>query len=114
VSDSDLRAELARAGVVLMPSRYEGLGLVALEAQAAGALVVGYDVDGLRDAVADPLLLVPPGDVSALVALTLSVVDQPERRAEVADRVLRAVRAAPSWDAVARRLEEVYAQVTSR
>ena len=29
-----LGAEYARAAVVVMPSRYEGLGLVALEAQA--------------------------------------------------------------------------------
>ena len=46
---------------------YEGLGLVALEAQAAGAVVVGCDVDGLRDAVAEPSVLVAPGDAAALV-----------------------------------------------
>ena len=46
-----LNREYARAAVVVMPSRFEGLGMVALEAQAAGTPVVGFDVDGLRDAV---------------------------------------------------------------
>jgi len=35
VSDDELHDLYARAAVVLMPSRYEGLGLVALEAAAA-------------------------------------------------------------------------------
>src|SRR5205807_2113913 len=52
VSDEELWRQYARAAVVLMPSRYEGLGLVALEAMGAGCAVVGYDVSGLRDALA--------------------------------------------------------------
>ena len=39
VSDQQLAAEYASAAVVLVPSAYEGLGLVALEAMAAGAAV---------------------------------------------------------------------------
>ena len=111
VAEARLQEEYARATVVLMPSSYEGLGLVALEAQAAGALVIGYDVDGLRDAVPDPSLLVPPRDVSALGALTVEVVGNPQRFAEVAARVAEVVRAGHSWGAVARRLEEVYTAV---
>ncbi len=60
-----LNHEYARAAVVLMPSRFEGLGMVALEAQAAGTPVVGFDVDGLRDAVGVGGVLVPPGDMAA-------------------------------------------------
>jgi glycosyltransferase involved in cell wall biosynthesis len=111
VEDSRLRVELARAAVVLMPSRYEGLGLVALEAQADGTLVVGYDVDGLRDAVVDRSLLVEAGDVAALARLAEGLLADPGRRAEMADTAMRRVRAEHSWDAVARRLEQVYAAV---
>jgi glycosyltransferase involved in cell wall biosynthesis len=111
VSEARLHQEYARAAVVLMPSLYEGLGLVALEAQAAGALVIGYDVDGLRDAVADPALLVPRGDVTALGALAADVVTQPQRFGELAAGMAAAVRSRHSWDTVAHRLEEVYAAV---
>jgi D-inositol-3-phosphate glycosyltransferase len=37
------------ADVVVMPSRSESFGLVALEAQACGTAVVGADVGGLRE-----------------------------------------------------------------
>jgi glycosyltransferase involved in cell wall biosynthesis len=111
VGEERLVAEYARASIVVMPSRYEGLGLVALEAQAHGAVAVGYDVDGLRDAVTSPGLLVAPGDRLALVRVCLDLLDSPQRRAEVAAAGRERVRAAHSWGAVARRLEEVYHEV---
>ena len=59
------------AAVVAMPSTYpEGLGLVALEAMAAGAPVVGTAIGGIPESVIDGETgwLVPPGDVAALAA----------------------------------------------
>ena len=65
-------AELLRdATVVAVPStRAEGLGLVALEAMAAGALVVGTAVGGQAETVRDGEngLVVPPDDAAALAA----------------------------------------------
>lgn len=111
VDDGRLWAEYSRATIVLMPSRYEGLGLVALEAQAHGAVVVGYDVEGLRDAVPEPGLLVRPGDVGGLVSVCLGLVDDPQRRRELADRGRERVREQHSWPEMAARLEQVYAVV---
>jgi glycosyltransferase involved in cell wall biosynthesis len=45
------RAVAASGGAMLMPSRYEALGLVAIEAAAAGAPTFGTDVLGLREAI---------------------------------------------------------------
>lgn len=112
VDDATLSAAYSRAAVVVMPSRYEGLGLVALEAQAHGAVVVGYDVDGLRDAVPEPGLLVSPGDLAALVAVCVGLIDAPQRRSELAARAQLRVRAEHSWEGMAARLEQVYADVT--
>jgi glycosyltransferase involved in cell wall biosynthesis len=111
VGEGRLAAEYARAAVVLVPSHYEGLGLVALEAQAHGAAVAGYDVAGLRDAVPERDLLVTPGDTAALTDLCLRLIDEPQRREEVSQRARSWVRTAHSWESVARRLEEVYATV---
>lgn len=111
VDEGRLGAEYARASILLVPSRYEGLGLVALEAQARGAVVVGYDVDGLRDAVAEPGLLVRPGDEAALVRACVNLIDAPGRLAEVALAGQERVRAAHSWERIGGRLEEVYGQV---
>jgi glycosyltransferase involved in cell wall biosynthesis len=114
VDEARLAAEYARASIVVVPSRYEGLGLVALEAQAQGAVVVGYDVDGLRDAVAERSLLVAPGDAGALVRLCVGLIDDPRRRDELAHAGREWVRDSHSWERIGRRLEEVYDEVRGR
>lgn len=50
---SELDDLYASAAVVLMPSRYESFGLVAIEAMAAGAPVVGFAVGGLAEVIED-------------------------------------------------------------
>jgi glycosyltransferase involved in cell wall biosynthesis len=111
VDDERLSREYAHASVVLVSSRYEGLGLVALEAQARGAVVVGYDVEGLRDAVAERSLLVAPGDVAAMAQLCLALADDPARRDELARAAYAWVRTHHSWERIGARLEEVYDSV---
>ncbi|MBJ7593671.1 MAG: glycosyltransferase family 4 protein [Candidatus Dormibacteraeota bacterium] len=111
VDDERLAREYAEASLVLLPSRYEGLGLVALEAQGRGAVVVGYDVDGLRDATAERSLLVDPGDVAGMVRLCLHLNDEPTRRDELGRTAHRWVRERHSWERIGARLEEVYTAV---
>jgi glycosyltransferase involved in cell wall biosynthesis len=107
-----LNREYARAAIVVMPSRFEGLGMVALEAQAAGTPVVGFDVDGLRDAVGSGGVLAPAGDLSALRVAAKDLLDDPVRRSELGARGREVVLAEHSWDAIAKRLDEIYAGVT--
>lgn len=59
---------LRRSSICAVASEKEGWGLVAMEAQAAGSPVVGYDVVGLNEAVQSGRtgLLVPFGDWRAL------------------------------------------------
>jgi len=106
-----LQREYARAAVVVMPSRFEGMGMVALEAQSAGTPVVGYDVDGLRDAVRDGGVLVPAGDLAALEGAIAALLADTARRVETGERGRAAVGAAHSWDTVAARLEGIYTAV---
>ncbi len=108
---SALHREYARASLVVMPSRFEGLGMVAVEAQSAGTPVVGYDVDGLRDAVGVGGVLVPSGDIPALRNAVYALLDDAGRRAETGQRAREASGVGRSWDDVAARLEEIYAAV---
>jgi glycosyltransferase involved in cell wall biosynthesis len=91
-----------------MPSSYEGLGLVAAEAIARGAPVAGYDVDGLRDLVppSGGGVLVPAGAVLALAEATWSCLTM--RNGSEAAAAREWLRRNHSWDAVGRRLVEVY------
>jgi glycosyltransferase involved in cell wall biosynthesis len=67
---TELHALMAGAHAVVVPSRREGLGLVAVEALALGRPVVASRVGGLTETVEDGVdgILVAPGDVRALAA----------------------------------------------
>lgn len=71
-----------RAAVVVVPSREEGLGLVAVEAQLCRAPVVAYASGGLPDVVQPGAggALVPVGDVRALAAAIGELLEDPDRR----------------------------------
>lgn len=66
----DARSLLAAADVALLPSRWEGHPLVALEALAAGVPLVATTARGIRELLVSGQdgLLVPPGDPAALAA----------------------------------------------
>lgn len=48
---TDIRSFLADCDAVIVPSRWEAFGLVALEARAAGRPVIASDVDGLPEQI---------------------------------------------------------------
>lgn len=69
-----LESSYRACDLVLMPSRYESFGLVAIEAMAAGKPVIALDSSGVREVVEDSVsgVLVPPDDTaSARIALAL-------------------------------------------
>jgi glycosyltransferase involved in cell wall biosynthesis len=113
IGDAELRELYARAAVLLVPSRYEGLGMVALAAMAAGAAVVAYDVTGLRDAVGDRGVLVPPGDVTALAGAAAGFLADRTHRSEVAERARGVVRRTYAWGTCARRVRALYRRVAA-
>ncbi|HEY3730328.1 MAG TPA: glycosyltransferase [Steroidobacteraceae bacterium] len=65
---SELEAYYASAEIIVMPSRWEGLPLVGLEAMRAGRPVIASEVGGIPELVEHGVtgLLVPPDDVGAL------------------------------------------------
>lgn len=76
---ADARAIVAAADVLVLPSRWEGLPLVVLEALAAGTPVVATAVRGVRELLADGStgLLVDPDDPAALAAAVRRVLAEP-------------------------------------
>lgn len=85
----DAGALLSAFDVLAMPSRYEGLPLVALEAMHSGVPVVATPVGGLPELLEDTGLFVPVDDDRALAeALSGLLIDAPAR-ARLADRARR-------------------------
>jgi glycosyltransferase involved in cell wall biosynthesis len=92
---------MAGALAMVMPSRFEGFGMVAAEAMAAGIPVVAAGVDAVPDVVGeDGGVLVPREDAAATARAIAALLDAPERRAALsASARVRARRW--SWDQVA-------------
>lgn len=77
---ADAASLLGAADVLLMPSRSEGLPMVALEAAAMGTPVVAFPAGGLADS--GLAACVPAGDADALIERALGLVADQELRAE--------------------------------
>jgi glycosyltransferase involved in cell wall biosynthesis len=90
---SDVPDLLASFDVFAYPSRFEGLCLAVLEAQAAGVPVVATPVGGIRETVVDREtgLLVPPGDPRALAEGIVRLLDDRALGRQLAQRARQRV-----------------------
>lgn len=105
-------ADLMRgARALALTSHQEALGLVVLEAMAAGTPVVASRVGGVPEIVEDGVtgLLFEPGDAAGLVAGLTSIIEEPEAARERAERA-GAFAAGFGWDAAIDRYLDVYEQ----
>ncbi|OWY59958.1 hypothetical protein B7486_71775, partial [cyanobacterium TDX16] len=103
------------ADVVLVPSRSESFGLVALEAGACGIPVVAADVGGLRTIVEDGRtgFLVPSRDPGHWAELTDRLLEEPGLAAAMGEAA--ALRARDfTWSTTAARLRRLYADLSVR
>ncbi len=82
---SDLVPLLRASDIVVIPSREEGQGFVALEAMACAKPVAASDVGGLPQTVLNNRtgVLFPVGDSEALARTLVKLLNDPERRREL-------------------------------
>ena len=84
---------IARAAILVQPSRREALGTALLEAMALGVPVIASATGGPAELLADGHgVLVPPGDVPRLAAAISELLADPALRAELRHRGLARVR----------------------
>jgi glycosyltransferase involved in cell wall biosynthesis len=112
--DEAARADLLAGSLALvLPSRYEGFGLPAIEAMAVGTPVIATAVGAIPEVVGDAARLVPAADVEELAAAITSLAASSELRAELATRG-RARAALFSWERTVDGLESLWARVAGR
>jgi glycosyltransferase involved in cell wall biosynthesis len=74
---ADAREILAAADVFVLPSLWEGLPYVLVEAAALGKAIVATDIDGVREVLRSGVtgILVPPKDAGSLAAAVVSLLE---------------------------------------
>lgn len=80
LTHDQMMAQIADADLVVIPSRFEGFGLTALEAMALARPVIAAQVGGLPEVLGEVGVLTPAGDPVALASAIDALLDDPERR----------------------------------
>ena len=114
--DRALVALLAAADVVVLPSRYEPFGIVALEAAAAGAPLVASTAGGLAELVVRrrDRPVGEPGDVDGIVAGVRAVLADPAAAARRARAAKARLAAEFDWTGIAEATAAVYRAASVR
>ncbi len=107
---SDAREILSRLDVFVLPSLWEGLPLVLIEAAALGRPIVATAVEGSREIIADGEtgLLVPPADSAALAAAVRRLLDDPALAARLAARARETIPPRFTLEKMVSGYEEIY------
>ncbi len=114
---TDVPSWLGCFDLFVLPTLWEGMGRVFLEAQAAGIPVIGTKVGGVPDVVRDGVtgFLLPPGDVEALTDTIERLLTNPDLRRQMGIAATQFV-ADQSFSVqfMVRKIEQVYEEAWQR
>ncbi len=113
VSTDTLVNLYSRAALVVVPSRYEGFGLPAVEAMSCGTPVVATAVGALPEVVraCGGGVIVEDASALSLAKAIQALLEQPETRAQLGARGRQRADALYAWPRVAAATEEVYREL---
>ena len=113
LTQAELDAAYARADLFVMPSLFEGYGMVLTEALARGLPILSTTGGAAAETAPDEAALkVPPGDVAALRAGLARLVNNADERRRRADAAWQAASALPRWRQTATIVAEICAKVS--
>ena len=112
----NIREMLTAFDLIVVPSRYEGLSLLLLEAMVQKLPVVATRVGGNAEAIIDGQsgLLVPPDDPAALAAACLRILEHPELAGDLGQGALRRVRENFTFEQMVREYENLYLRLKGK
>jgi glycosyltransferase involved in cell wall biosynthesis len=111
--DAALDALYASADVFVLPSHYEGYGMVLTEAMVRGLPIVTTSGVAAAGPFADVVRIVAPGDAPALQDALRAVLTDDAARRRMADASWAAAQRLPSWDDTARTIADVLKRVAA-
>jgi glycosyltransferase involved in cell wall biosynthesis len=115
LTGKDLAAAFACADAFVFPSRTETLGLVLLEAMAAGCPVIAANAGGIPDIVTDGVngYLFDPADEQGAINATLRLLANPQAR-DIIRQNARQEAERWGWAAATRQLQGFYQEILAQ
>jgi glycosyltransferase involved in cell wall biosynthesis len=112
----DIRRILEGSDLMVLPSHWEGFGLVLLEAMEAGIPVVGTRVGAIPEVVAEDEtgLIVPPRDADALATALVRLLENPARAREMGQAGRSRLENVFPMERAIRAHEDLYAELLAR
>ncbi|RMH56939.1 MAG: glycosyltransferase family 1 protein [Candidatus Hydrogenedentota bacterium] len=110
----DIPRITAALDLSVLPSDFEGMGRVLLEAQAAGVPVLANRLGGMVDVVADPDWLLPPRDEVAWRETIRRLVRDPDERRRRGEKGRAFVTERFSAKTMGKQIENIYDEVLGR
>jgi glycosyltransferase involved in cell wall biosynthesis len=108
VDDAALGAAYASADLFVLPSRYEGYGIVYAEALAHGLPIIACEAGPVPDLVGqEAAFLVQPGDKHALSTALDLLLEDPRLRASMSAAATRRASSLPRWEDTVAGFEQV-------
>jgi len=88
ISEEEKKRYLSSSLFVVMPSRFEGWGIVAIEAQACGKAVIGAKIPGLQDAIKENEtgILVEPENTNELKNAMMRLINNKSERKNLGEK----------------------------
>jgi glycosyltransferase involved in cell wall biosynthesis len=108
LDNEDLIAKLRSAHLLVVPSSYEGFGIVYLEGMAFGLPAIATTAGGASEIISDGEtgFLIPPDDAATLAERLSTLAGDRELLARMSVNALRRYRQQPMWESTAEHIRE--------
>lgn len=108
LNDRDLLAVYLSSDIFVLPSHWEGYGIVLLEAMSHGLAVIASDAGAIPEVVhdGDTGVLFPVGDIERLGAAIRRLMDDDDERGRLARNARVFARSHPDWEEMERQGRE--------
>lgn len=115
ISPGELISAYQKCGIFVLPSHYEGMATVLLEAMSTGAPVVSTNIGGSDDLIKDGIngLLTPPKDVNSMSKAIIALISDRNRAEKLGKQARETIMSSHTWKKIADKYETIYRKVAN-